>query len=57
MKVLIPLEGFPITVERVADNYEVRYGAETHTGGYTTAAHRLGQAIMHALTAEGKFDE
>ena len=56
MKVLIPLDGFPITIERTAEGYIVRYGQECTEGGYITAATALGYSIMHALHAEGKFD-
>lgn len=37
--------------------YSVTYGLQTDSGlTYATAAAKLGEAILHALTCEGKMD-
>lgn len=52
------IAGYPIHLYWIgADKYTVRYGLQLDTElRYEHAAAKLGQAIMHALTCEGKME-
>jgi hypothetical protein len=54
----LPETAFPIRLlQNGIDSFTVEYGKQVHSGlSYGAACTELGQAIMHALSCDGKVD-